>query len=144
LSVDKQIILRFLTRKSERRGISREIVYFYNSSWGKMFHALCERGVISSFLERVGAKVRKSRTGKTLYLDGSSSEDIARRLIILAANRQCVKEASRIPDLANALTNISELEAVFWYSRIIDEYERNGYWGVCRVARAFRVIYRIN
>jgi len=140
----KRIILRFLTRKTGKAGKPAEFIYFYSEPGGRIFHARCERGVISSFLERLGEVVGRSRTGKTLYLEGARAEDIARRLIILAACRQCMKKSSRILDVAEALMGISEFEAIFWHSKILDEYEKKGYWGVCRVARAFRVIHRID
>lgn len=140
----KGMALRFTTRRVGRWKRPVEMAHFYGLSSSKVFHARCERAVILSFIERVNGDFRRSRTGKTIYLEGNRAEDILRRLIVLAGCRQCIKNESKIADVADAVTGLSEFETIFWYSRMIEEYENRGYWGVCRVAKAFRVLYRID
>ena len=141
---EKRVALRFSTRKIGKQKKPVEVVHFYSSKGGKVFLARCERGVILGFLERMNGEVSRSRTGKTLYLEGDRAEDLARKLIILAGSRQCLRKPSRIHDIAEAVAGLGEFETIFWYSKILEEYERRGFWGVCRVAKAFRVLYRID
>ena len=141
---EKRIILRFSTRRIGKHGKSVEVVHFYSPPGGKVFHARCERGVISSFLERINGAARRSRTGKTIYLEGARAEELFRKLIILAGCRQCVRATSKILEVAEVVAGLGEFETIFWYSKMIEEYEKKGFWGVCRVAKAFRVLHRID
>jgi len=140
----KRAILRFYTRRSGRNGKPMDIVHFYSPAGGKVFHARCERGIITGFLRRVNGSVRLSKTGKTLYLEGDRAEDILRRLAILAGSRQCVRSNVKIAGIAETVASLGEFETIFWYSKIIEEYERRGFWGVCRVAKAFRILHGID
>jgi len=135
-------VIRFSTRKVGERGRLAEVAHFYSPGGGKVFHAYCERGVIYSFLERVGCKA-KGR-GRVLYLEGDGAADVFRRLAVLAGARQSVRVPAKVQDIAEAVAGLGELELIFWYSRMVEEHERNGYWGVCRVARAFRTVYRVD
>lgn len=139
-----RIALRFTLRNTSRLGKLVEVAHFYSPGGGKLFHARCERGVITSFLERINGSVKRSRSGRMLYLEGPGAEDALRKLIILAGTRQCMRDASRIRDLAEVVASLGEFESIFWYSKILEEYERRGFWGVCRIAKAFRVIYGIS
>lgn len=145
---EKRVVLRFSTRRIGRQKKPVEVVHFYSSANSKVFHARCERGVISSFLERMGGvygfAVERSRTGKTMYLAGARAEELFRKLIILAACRQCMRSRSEIPEIAEAVAGLGEFETIFWYSRILEEYDERGFWGVCRAAKAFRILYRID
>ncbi|QGR19701.1 hypothetical protein [Stygiolobus azoricus] len=141
---EKRAILRFSTRRVGKQRRPVEVVHFYSSYGVKDFHAYCERGVISSFLERVNADVRRGRKGGTIYLEGDRADDLFRRLIILAACRQCTRSQAKIPEIAEKVASLGEVATLFWYSRVLEEYEKRGFWGVCRVARAFRVLYRID
>ena len=143
-SSERSLVLKFTFKKLRKRGNRVEVAHFYSSSGSKVFHARCERGVISSFIERVNGKVKQSKTGKTIYLGGSRAEDIFRRLIILAGCRQCVRNEAKITELAEAIAGLGEFETIFWYNKMLEEYENRGYWGVCRVAKAFRVLYRVD
>ena len=140
----KRVVIRFSTRRitGSRRHV--EVAHFYGPSGARVFHARCERGVIVGFLERVGGAVSRSRTGKTIYVDGARAEDLLRRLVILAGSRQCVRKPSKVRDVAEVVAGLGEFEAIFWYSKILDEYEKRGYWGVCRVAKSLRVLYRVD
>ncbi len=140
----KRVVLRFSIRKTEKHRKPIEVAHFYGSAGGKVFHAHCEHGVISSFLERMNGAVSRSRTGKTIYLEGAKSEELLRKLIILAGCRQCLKASSKISEVAEAIAGLGEFEAIFWYSKILEEYEKRGFWGVCRVAKAFRVLHGID
>ena len=140
----KRLILRFTTRRIGTQRKPVEVVHFYSLASGKLFHARCEHGVISSFLERMNGAVGRSRTGKTMYLDGARAEELSRKLIILAGCRQCLRTSSKISEVAEVVAGLGEFESIFWYSKILEEYERRRFWGVCRVAKAFRVLYGVD
>lgn len=140
----KYLILRFSTKKARNYEKPVEVVYFYSTAGVKVFQARCERGVISSFLERINENVRQSKTGKTIYLEGAQAESLFRKLIILAGCRQCSKVSSKILEIAGVIVGLGEFETIFWYSKMIEEYEKRGFWGVCRVAKAFKVLHRID
>jgi hypothetical protein len=141
---EKRIVLRFSARRVGERRKLVEVVHFYSLTGGKVFYARCERGVISSFLERINGVARRSRTGKTIYLEGARAEELFRKLIILTGCRQCTRSPSKIPEIAEVVAGLGEFETIFWYSKMLVEYEKKGFWGVCRVAKAFRVLHRID
>jgi len=140
--VKRPITIRFTTRKMRKTGRRVEVANFYSSTSSRIFHARCERGVISGFLERINAPVRRSKTGKTIYLEGERAEELLRKLVILAGCRQSIKVASKMLEVAGVVASFGEFETIFWYSKMIEGYEKRGFWGVCRVARAFRTLYR--
>ncbi len=137
------MILRFTFRKARKKNGMIEVTHFY-ASYGKVFHARCEHSVIFSFIERLNGKIRRSKTGKTIHLEGNRAEDIFRRLIIFAGSRQCIRKETKIIELAETIASLGEFETIFWYNKILEGYESRGYWGVCRVAKAFRILYRID
>ncbi len=141
---EKRIVLRFSIRRVGKHRKPVEVVHFYSSAIGKVFHARCEHGVISSFLERMNGVVGRSRTGKTLYLEGARAEEFLRKLIILAGCRQCLRVTSKVPEVVEAVAALGEFETIFWYSKMIEEYEKKKFIGVCRVAKAFRILHKID
>ncbi|MBE9390829.1 hypothetical protein IOK49_01850 [Fervidicoccus fontis] len=137
------VAIRFSVRR--RDGEAYDVIHIFNGSRDKVFSARCERGLVSSFLERLeGLSIRRSSSGKTLYLDGEGALGAMRRLVILAGCRQCTKSARKAIDLAEAVLSIGEYELIFWSSKMLEAYEFRGFWDVCRTARAFRVLYRID
>ncbi|ADM27559.1 hypothetical protein Igag_0729 [Ignisphaera aggregans DSM 17230] len=140
---EKIFTIRFFTRSRKHRN-PIEVVYFYDNIGSRVFSAYCEYDVVSSFLERFDASVKRSRSGKTIYLEGPQAEDIFRRLVIFTGFRQCVKSSSKALQLGDAIVGIGEFEAIFWYSKIVNAYENEGFWGVCRIAKAFRILHRID
>ena len=137
--------LQFRLRKSKKSGGLAEYVYFYDKvSTSRIFHARCEKGVIISFIERMNGHIRRSKTGKTLYIEGNEAEDLFRRLVILAGCRQCIRSENKVAEIAEIVARLGEFETLFWYSKTIERYESHGYLGVCRIARAFRALYGID
>jgi len=139
----KQTTLRFSVKKVGKLKKPMEVIHFYSSSGGKVFHARCERGVVLSFLERLGKSVKQSRTGKTIYLEGVETEELLRKLIILASCRQCMKSPTKMPEVAEVIAGLGEFETIFWYTKAVEEHEKKSFRGVCRVAKAFRILHRI-
>jgi len=145
----KTYVLRFTTRKKRSRD-SVEAVYMYDHTGSRVFHAYCSRSALTNFIERLissnmfNAQIERSRSGKTLRLVGSGAEDVFRRVAVFAGVAQCTRSSSKIIDAADIIAGLGEFEAVFWYTKILGEFERRGFWGVCRVAKSFRTLYRID
>jgi len=145
----KTYVLRFTTRKRKSGG-PVEAVHMYDRTGSRVFHARCSRSALMNFIERLissntfNAQVERSRSGKTLGLVGNGAEDLFRRIAVFAGVAQCTRSSSKILDAADVLAGLGEFEAVFWYTKILGEYERRGFWGVCRVARSFRTLYGID
>lgn len=146
----ERVAIRF-TRRRGRDGRMHEFMYIYNAGNTRIFHARCEHGVISSFLERINCglditdcEIGRSRSGRTIYIAGRRAKDLMMRVAIVAGVRQCTRSPSKVHDALDIVAGLGEFETIFWYSRVLEEYERRGFWGVCRAARAFRVLYRID
>jgi hypothetical protein len=138
-------MLRISIRVVKRRGRRIEKAYFYNSPRSSIFNAKCGKDRIHSFIEMLGKSYRWSRSGRTLYIDGEDpdAKNTFKILLIFSAITQCTRETSKIPWIAEAVAKLGEFATLFWYSRFVEEYEERGFWGVCRAAKAFRILYRI-
>jgi len=145
----KAFTLRFTVRGGGR-GRPVEVMHMYDSTGSKVFLARCSRSTLMSFIERLSAtgafnaRIERSRSGRTIALLGDGAEDLFRRVVIFAGVAQCTRSPSKVLDAAEVLAGLGEFEVVFWYTKILGEYERRGFWGVCRVARSFRTLYRID
>jgi len=132
----------FTLRRRGRSGRRSEVAHFYGPTGGKIFEAYTERALLRGLLSLVNGHsnyVRLTRGG--IILEGARGEDLFHKLIIMAGVRQCVQQQDQLPALADAIAKLGAFETLFWYSKIVEAYERMGYWGVCRVARAFRILH---
>ena len=137
--------LRFRWRKTGKSGSLAEYVYFYERMPGsRVFHARCKKRVINSFINRLNGHVRRSKSGKTIYIEGNGAEDLFRRSMILAGCSQYTRSETKVAEIVGVVAGLGEFETLFWYSKMVEAYEKEGYWGVCRVARAFRTLYEVD
>ncbi len=138
------IVIRFTKRGVDRPGGPYEVVHIYLRGIGKIFHARCEKSLVANMLEVLNGGVERSSTGKTFYLTGARAESVLRRLVVMMGCRQCVRDGSKILHIMEAVWEMDEYEALFWYSRMLDAYMERGLPGVCRVAKAFRLLHGID
>jgi len=137
--------IRFRWRKTGKPGNPVEYVYFYERLPGsRIFRARCKKGVINSFINRVNGHVRRSRSGKTIYIEGRRADDLFRRSMILAGCSQCTRSETKLAEIVGVIARLGEFETLFWYSKMIKAYEEKGHRGVCRVVRAFKTLYEID
>ena len=137
--------LQFRWKKAGKSGRMAEYVYFYERMPGsRVFHARCKKGVIINFINRVNGHIRRSKSGKTIYIEGNGAEDLFRRLAIIAGCSQCTRSEIKVAEIIGVVAGLGELETLFWYSKMVETYEKNSYWGVCRVARAFKTLYEVD
>lgn len=87
-------------------------------------------------------KVEYNDQGEFLVVSGSDVDDKLRRLVVFSGVRQTVNESLGKP-LLEFVASLNEIEALFWFSRFINTYQKGGYWDVYRVAKSFKILYRI-
>jgi hypothetical protein len=62
-----------------------------------------------------------------------------RRVIVFTGVRQFIVN----PDWIDIVKAMSDLEVLFWSTKFSYLYERIGYWGMYRVAKAIAILYRL-
>ena len=62
-----------------------------------------------------------------------------RRVIVFTGVRQFIAN----PDWIDIVKAMSDLEVLFWSTKFSYLYERIGYWGMYRVAKAIATLYRL-
>jgi len=62
-----------------------------------------------------------------------------RRVIVFTGVRQFIAN----PDWIDIVKAMSDLEVLFWSTKFSYLYERIGYWGMYRVAKAIAILYRL-
>ncbi|MDK6028878.1 hypothetical protein QPL79_05835 [Ignisphaera sp. 4213-co] len=142
------VVARYLVFRSRRVGKkyrrSVEVVQIYFSEPRKgldpIFEARVGKEYIKSFLDSLSAPQRVVGDS-VIVVEGRDPDAYIRRLVIYAGTRQFMVSSS--PRLVEVVSKLGELESIFWYSKFVDAYERNGYWGVYRVAKAFRTLHRL-
>ena len=137
-------VIRFTKRKLRGDGGRRiDFIHFYLSPReGKVFQGRCDRDMIESILRDIDINFEYSRGKKVIYLKDSAGDDIFRRFIILTGLIQCTK-SNGYWHVFNKVDRLSVYETLFWYTFFIKEFELEGYRGVCRVARSFKILYQI-
>ena len=123
------------------------VAHVYDGEGRKVFVAQCERHLLVEFIERMKmcGYIRSwlSRSGNTIYIDGENARYAVRKIVIFLANAMCVKDQALLTDLMSVIHNLGMVEEFFWYAKIHEALEEDGYRGVCRVAKAFRVLHKL-
>jgi hypothetical protein len=87
-------------------------------------------------------KAKYEDKGEFLVVSGVDVDEKIRRLIVFSGVRQAVDEGlGKL--LLELVASMNEVEVLFWFSRFINTYQNGGYWDVYRVAKSFRILYRI-
>lgn len=87
-------------------------------------------------------KVKYDDRGNFLVLYGGDVDERVRRLVVFSGVRQAV-DSLLGRELLELVESMGEFELLFWYSRFINAYEGGNYWDVYRVAKSFKVLYRL-
>ncbi|MEM1610943.1 MAG: hypothetical protein QXQ57_04770 [Sulfolobales archaeon] len=104
-----------------------------------LFEARVGRDYVVAFLNALSAPYKIYNN--VIIVEGEDPDYYVRRLVIYTGVKQFLEAVPR--ELMDIAVNASEIEAVFWYSKFVEAYENIGYWGVYRVAKALRTIYRL-
>ncbi|MEM1982522.1 MAG: hypothetical protein QXZ63_02525 [Sulfolobales archaeon] len=131
---------KLVGRKSRRRV---DVSYMYLSEpvrgSNPIFEARVGKDYVKAFLSGIAAPY--NLIGEDiLVLEGEDPDTYLRRLVVYSGVRQHINNSV---DLAGTVQGLNEVEVLFWYSRFLEAYEEVGYWGVYRVAKAFRLLYRV-
>ena len=65
------------------------------------------------------------------------------KLVFFTGVRQFIGDPFKASEFIELAKAIGDLEALFWYTKFIVAYEKYGYWGVYRVAKSIRTLYRL-
>jgi len=141
------VAIRF--SKKKRGGRTYEVARIYElygtRRYVTLIAAKCERELIETLLNRLAwlvLVVEHSEDEDTIYVDGIGIEDAMRRLAIFVGFRACTRSMHVITDLIGNISALGEHEAIFWFNRMLDAYELEGFSGVCRVAKAFKILHK--
>lgn len=142
-SLQRYIVFGYKTvGKKNRRKV--EVARFYLSEPVKgvkpFFEARAGKDQIIAFLNILS--VQYELLGPSVIaVQGSDPDFYVRRAVVYAGLRQHID--SSIHEIRELVARMSEVEAVFWYTKFLDAYENRGFWGVYRVAKSFRTLYRL-
>ncbi|WP_276814997.1 hypothetical protein [Desulfurococcus amylolyticus] len=141
--LERYIVFGYKTvGKKWRRRI--EVSRFYHSGPVRgvkpFFEARVGKGHIASFLDSISAQYKRI-SDNIIVVYGSDPDYYIRRTIVYTGIRQYIDPGAY--EIRELVAKMSEIETVFWYSKLIYAYENSGYWGVYRVAKSFRTLYRI-
>lgn len=127
--------------KKVRRSVDVSCVYLSEPGRGvdPAFEGRVSKDYVVAFLNSIAAPHRFIGEN-TVVIESEDPDSYLRRLVVYLGVRQ---HSADSPDPAEVVRVLSEIEVLFWYSKLLDAYERVGYWGVYRVAKAFRIIHRL-
>lgn len=104
------------------------------------FEARIDRDVAKMAIEYLKAKYDDK--GGFMILYGEDVDEKIRKIVVYSGVRQTVNSLLG-KTLLETVDSMGELELLFWYSRFINAYSRGNYWDVYRVAKSFKILYRI-
>lgn len=104
------------------------------------FEARVDKDTIKMALEYFKAKYYDK--GDLLILYGEDVDEKVRRAVVYSGVRQTI-DSFLGKVLLEIVESMNEFEVLFWYSRFINAYERGNYWDVHRVAKSFKILYRL-
>ena len=103
-----------------------------------LFEARVGRDLLLNALNKLRIEYRDH--GKLITIKGEPS---FQRLIVYAGVRQFLTDDQSGADLLDIMAQLGEVETLFWATKFVEAYEYSGYWGVYRVAKAFRILHRL-
>jgi len=71
-------------------------------------------------------------------------ERLVKKLVIFCSACQCARNRRTLRRTRELIPDLSYFEDMFWYTKIIENFEKGGYWKVCRVITSFRKLYGLD
>ncbi|NPA70921.1 MAG: hypothetical protein GXO26_08935 [Crenarchaeota archaeon] len=142
--VFRTIVFSKKVRKDRQVDIARFYLFLPSPRSRPLFEAKVRKGDIVWVLR--GLRAEYEDKGNTIILssdDPHSIDKVFRRIILFSGIRQFLNESSSVESLIKLTINLPEFEVLFWFSKLINLYEIEKYWGVLSVAKAFRQLYGI-
>ena len=137
----EKVTIKFSERRSD--GKIKQVTHVFHVGM-KVFQAYTDQTTLNSFFELINYKPNKSKSGRTLYIDGENVDELLKRVVVFLGCKECTRSSVKVRHIMEAVAELNEIEALFWYSRMIEMYKKKKYAGVCRVAKSFRVLYGID
>jgi len=103
------------------------------------FESRVSRDILVNALERFNINFN-SRGRRIIEL---YNEADFRRAVVFAGVRQILASSSSASDWIDIVRAMNDLEVLLWYTKFTYHHERTGYWGVYRVAKAIRTLYKL-
>jgi hypothetical protein len=142
---DVKVEFRTKVRDGEKYEIARVMERFGGSPYTEMIKGRCHRGAVKDLLKRLDEfSFRVTESTNTIYISGSDSKVVMRYVAILVGCMHCTKNPYKYEDLIYAVENLGSCEVLLWFTRMAEMYELKGYQGICRVAKAFKILYRVD
>jgi len=128
--------------KKYRRSIDVTRFYIgtsYTPNAKPVFEARISRDMLLNALQKLGiAFTSRGDSVVELY-----SEADFRRAIVFAGVRQFLMSPSKAKDWIDVVKAMSDLEVLFWFTKLSYMHEKVGYWGVYRVSKAITTLYKL-
>lgn len=105
-----------------------------------VFEARVKRDEVIAFVVRLNTPYKLEE--RVMVIEGNDVDNVFRRLIIYAGIRQFVSEEG-VSEVLETVLSMGEVESLYWFTRFTEFYRRGGYWYVCRVSKAIRILYRL-
>ena len=110
----------------------------YTPKTRPIFESRVSRDILINALERLSINFN-SRGYRIIEL---YNEADFRKVVVFVGVRQILVNSSSASDWIDIVEAMSDLEVLLWYTKFIYHHERTGYWGVYRVAKAIRILYK--
>ncbi|WP_157058707.1 hypothetical protein [Ignicoccus islandicus] len=127
-------------RKKRSKGRVHEYAYFNG-----FLRLKCDWKYLLSNLDtlskEIGVYYESNGTKILLYGD---VDRLVKKLVITCSVRQCTKSLRAIEKARDIVWELNYFEDTFWYSKIVENFERGGFWSVCRVVSSFRKLYKLD
>jgi hypothetical protein len=142
-----KIEFRTKVRDGEKYEIACVMERFGGSPYTDVIKGRCDKWMVINLLDQLNwlsFSFRATKTDNAIYISGSDAKVVMRYVAILVGFMHCTKDPYKYVDLMYEVAGLSEYESIFWFSRLVDLYERKGRQSICRAAKAFRILYKVD
>jgi hypothetical protein len=140
-----KVEFRTKVRDGKQYEIARVMERFGGSPYSDVIRGRCYKGLVIDLLDQLNwLSFRATKTDNVIYISGSDAKVVMRYVAILVGFMHCTKDPYKYVDLMYEVAGLSECESIFWFSRLVEAYESKRRQSMCRVVKAFRILYRID
>lgn len=134
----------FDKKKIGKKKVPVEVTKIYLSPPSKrlkpIFQARVGKDLVLNALRRLGYEF-EDKASYTV-ISGANAGYALRKLVVYTGVRQFLDEKLGA-ELLYMIRDMPEPELLFWFSRFLTAFDRGGFWDVYRVAKSFRILYRL-
>lgn len=142
---DVKIEFETMIRDGERYEVARVMERFSPSHYADVIKGRCDRMIVINLLEQLNRlSFRAIKTDNAIYISGTDARTVMRYVTILVGCVHCTKDPYKYVDLMYEVAGLGECEALFWFSRMVEAYESERRQNMCRMAKAFKILHKID